>query len=389
MTIRYKNMIDFKITKRSKKSWARTGILTTPHGVVETPALVPVATKAVIKTLTSEEVKLTNTQLTISNTFHLHLKPGDQIVKKAGGINNFMKADWPTMTDSGGFQVFSLGFGHDMQVGKITKYFPGKTKEMVVDAGNKPKSVKITEDGVHFRSPFDGRKLFIGPKESIKFQENIGADIIYAFDECTPPLSTIEYAAKSLELTHRWAKICVDSKKTDQALYGIVQGSRYKTLREKASQFIDSLDFAGYGIGGDLGESKGTMDEILSWVIPNLRESHPRHMLGIGYLDDMEIIVKRGIDTVDCTVPTHFARRGIAFTSKGKIDLKQSRYLIDKNPLDKKCECHTCLTYRRNYISHLFKSDEITAMRLVTFHNLFYFNKVIADIRQKIKDGKI
>lgn len=382
-------MIEFKTLKKSKKSWARLGLLKTPHGEVETPALVPVATKAVIKTLTSEEVRATNTQLTISNTFHLHLKPGDKIVKKAGGINEFMKADWPTMTDSGGFQVFSLGFGHDMQVGKLLKYFPGKSKEMVVETGNKPKSVKITEEGVHFSSPFDGRKLFIGPKESIKFQENIGADIIYAFDECTPPLSTIDYAAKSLELTHRWAKICVNSKKTDQALYGIVQGSRYKTLREKASKFIDSLDVAGYGIGGDLGESRETMDDILSWVIPNLKEGRPRHMLGIGYLEDMEIIIKRGIDTFDCTVPTHFARRGIAFTSKGKLDLKKTRYLTDKNPLDKNCKCHTCQVYKRNYICHLFKGDEITAMRLLTFHNLFYFNKVVAGIRQKIKGGKI
>jgi queuine tRNA-ribosyltransferase len=381
-------MIEFKVLKKSKRSWARLGLLKTPHGVVETPALVPVATKAVIKTLTSEEVKATNTQLTISNTFHLHLKPGDKIVKKAGGINEFMKADWPTMTDSGGFQVFSLGFGQDMQVGKILKYFPGKT-DVVVETGNKPKSVKITEEGVHFRSPFDGSKLFIGPKESIKFQENIGADIIYAFDECTPPLSTIDYAAKSLELTHRWAKICVDSKKTNQALYGIVQGSRYQPLREKASKFIDSLDVAGYGIGGDLGESRQTMDDILSWIIPNLQDGRPRHMLGIGYLEDMEIIIKRGIDTFDCTVPTHFARRGIAFTSKGKLDLKKTRFLTDKNPIDKNCLCNTCQVYKRNYICHLFKGDEITAMRLVTFHNLFYFNKVVADIRQKIKDGKI
>lgn len=380
--------IEFQILKKSNKSWARLGILKTPHGEVETPALVPVATKAVIKTLTSEEVKQTNTQLTISNTFHLHLRPGDEIVKKAGGINNFMKADWPTMTDSGGFQVFSLGFGHDMQVGKLLKYFPGK-KELSVDVGNKPTSVKITEDGVHFRSPFDGRKLFIGPKESIKFQENIGADIIYAFDECTPPLSTLEYAAKSLELTHRWAKICVESKKTDQALYGIIQGSRYKRLREKASKYIDSLDFAGYGIGGDLGESKKTMDNILSWIIPNLRESRPRHMLGIGYLDDMEIMAKRGIDTFDCTVPTHFARRGMAFTSKGKLNMRQTKYLTDKNPLDKKCACNTCRTYTRSYISHLFRGEEITAMRLLTFHNLFFFNNYVANIRQKIRDGKI
>ncbi|MBI3633052.1 MAG: queuine tRNA-ribosyltransferase family protein, partial [Candidatus Vogelbacteria bacterium] len=244
-------------------------------------------------------------------------------------------------------------------------------------------------DGVHFRSPFDGRKLFIGPKESIKFQENIGADIMYAFDECTPPLSTIEYASKSLDLTHAWAKICIGSKKTNQALYGIVQGSRYKRLREKSSKFLDTLDFAGYGIGGDLGESRKTMDDILSWAIPNLRECRPRHMLGIGYLEDMEIIVKRGIDTFDCTVPTHFARRGAAFTSQGKLDMKQPRYLTDKNPLDKKCKCLTCQIYKRNYISHLFRADEITAMRLVTFHNLYFFNTYVENIRQKIKDGKL
>ena len=382
-------MIEFQILKKSKRSWARVGILKTPHGEVETPSLVPVATKAVIKTLTSEEVKATKTQLTISNTFHLHLKPGDQIVKKAGGINKFMNADWPTMTDSGGFQVFSLGFGHDMQVGKLLKYFPGKTKEMAVDTGSKPKNVKITPDGVHFQSPFDGRKLFIGPKESIRFQENIGADIMYAFDECTPPLSTLEYASKSLDLTHEWAKICIDSKETDQALYGIVQGSRYKSLREKSAKFLDELDFNGYGIGGDLGESRKTMDDILSWTIPNLREGRPRHMLGIGYLEDMEIITKRGIDTFDCTVPTHFARRGIAFTNKGKLDLRQSKYLTDKNPLDKKCICTTCQKYRRSYISHLIKSNEIAGMRLLTSHNLFFFNTYIEGIRQKIKDGKL
>jgi len=382
-------MIEFKILKKSKKSWARLGLLKTPHGEVETPSLVPVATKAVIKTLTSEEVKRTKTQLTISNTFHLHLRPGNQIVKKAGGINKFMNADWPTMTDSGGFQVFSLGFGRDMQVGKLVKYFTGKAKEMVVDTGSKPKSVKITEDGVHFRSPFDGRKLFIGPKESIKFQENIGADIMYAFDECTPPLSTIEYASKSLDLTHRWAKICIDSKKTDQALYGIVQGSRYKRLREKSSKFLDTLDFAGYGIGGDLGESRKTMDDILSWTIPNLQEGRPRHMLGIGYLEDMEIIIKRGIDTFDCTIPTHLARRGVAFTSKGRLDLGKTIFLKDKNPLDKKCKCEICAIYTRSYICHLIKAGEITGMRLLTFHNLYYFNTYVEGIRQKIKDGKL
>ena len=381
-------MIEFKILKKSKKSSARVGILKTPHGEVETPTLVPVATKAVIKTLTSEEVLATKTKITISNTFHLHLRPGDDVVKKAGGINKFMNLPVVTMTDSGGFQVFSLGFGRDMQVGKLLKYFTGKQKD-VVALGSNSKDVKITPDGVHFRSPIDGRQLFIGPKESIKFQEKIGADIMYAFDECTPPLSTWEYTAKSIELTHKWAKICLDSKKTGQALYGIVQGSKFKDLREKSSKYIGSLDFDGYGIGGDLGESRKSMDDVLSWTIPNLNESKPRHMLGIGYLEDMEIIIKKGIDTFDCTVPTHFARRGIAFTSKGKLDLTKTIFLKDKNPLDKKCNCTTCANYTRSYICHLMKAGEITGMRLLTFHNLFYFNTYVQGIRQKIKDGKL
>lgn len=383
-------MIKFKILKKSKKSWARLGLLETPHGVVETPSLVPVATQAVVKTLTSEDVLRTKSQILISNTFHLHLKPGEKIVKAGGQLHQFMQWPKPLMTDSGGFQVFSLGFGHDLKVGKVLKYFPGtKKKEFVIEHKSQPKSVKIDEDGVHFRSPVDGRNLFLGPQESMEIQQALGADIIFAFDECTSPLTTYEYVKKSLERTHRWAKLCQKYMKSNQALFGIVQGSRFKDLRYESSTFINSLGFPGYGIGGDLGESKDAMKKILKWTIPYLDEQKPRHLLGIGHLDDMENIVKHGIDTFDCTVPTHYARRGIAFTSSGRLDMRKSKFFKDKNPLDKKCKCEVCQTYTRSYICHLLRANEITPLRLLTFHNLYYFNTFVENIRAKIKNGKL
>ena len=365
------------------------GLLKTTHGMVETPSLVPVATQGVIKTLTSEEVQETKSQILIANTFHLHLRPGEKIVKSAGGLHKFMNWPGPLMTDSGGFQVFSLGFGHDLKIGKILKYFPGKDNKDIVDKQSQPKSVKITPDGVYFQSPVDGQKLFIGPKESIKIQEQLGADIIFAFDECTSPLSTIKYVQQSLRRTHRWAKICLQTMKSRQALFGIVQGSRFKELRQASAEFINALDFDGFGIGGDLGQSKKEMQQILDWTIPHLDENKPRHLLGIGYLEDMENIIKSGIDLFDCTVPTHYARRGIAFTSTGKLNLKQTKFLKDKKILDKKCLCLTCQNYKRNYISHLLKANEITALRLLTFHNLYFFNSFVEKIREKIKVGKI
>ena len=378
-------MIEFKILKKSKKSRARLGILKTPHGEIETPSLVPVATQAVVKTLTSDEVKQTKSQILICNTFHLHLKPGEKIVKSAGKLHKFMNWDWPLMTDSGGFQVFSLGFGRDLGMGKILKQ---KTSSKIT-TGQQPQSLKITDDGVFFRSPIDGRKLFIGPKESIKIQEDLGADIIFAFDECTSPAADHEYTSKSLEKTHQWAEICLKSKKSKQALFGIVQGGKFKNLRTQSAEFIGSLPFDGFGIGGEFGDDKKTMAKMIGWVVNKLPQSKPRHLLGIGYLEDMENIIKHGIDTFDCTVPTHYGRRGIAFTSKGKLDMRKSRLLNDKNPLDPTCECPTCQNYKRNYICHLIRAREITGMKLITIHNLYYFNTFVEKIREKIKKGKI
>lgn len=383
-------VIEFKILKKSKKSRARLGILKTPHGVVETPSLVPVATQAVIKTLTSEEVEQTKTQILIANTFHLHLKPGESIIKSAGGLHQFMNWKKPLMTDSAGYQIFSLGFGKDFGTGKILK--GSKNNEVKIKLGQQPKLLKITNDGVYFNSPLDGKKIFLGPKESIKIQEALGADIIFAFDECTSPLATYEYTKRALHRTHKWAEKCLktkNSKLKTQSLFGIVQGGKFKDLRIESARFIGSLPFDGFGIGGEFGNDKKLMLKMLDWTIKELSETKPRHLLGIGYLEDIENIIKSGVDLFDCTVPTHYARRGIAFTSLGKLDMAKNTFLKEKNPLDKKCQCFVCQNYRRNYISHLFRANEITAMKLLTFHNLYFFNTFVERIREKIKKGKI
>ena len=378
-------MIEFTLLKKSKKSRARLGILKTPHGEIETPTIVPVATQAVVKTMTSEDVLKTNTQLLISNTYHLHLKPGEDIVKKNGGIHKFMNWQKPLMTDSGGFQVFSLGFGRDFGMGKLLK----EKADQTITANDKPNNIKITKDGVFFRSYIDGRKIFIGPRESIKIQEKLGADIILAFDECTSPIADYEYTKRSLEKTHAWAKICLATKKSNQALYGIVQGGKFKDLRIESAKFIGNLPFDGFAIGGEFGDDKTKLSQMLSWVNDNLPEEKPRHLLGIGYLEDFTLAMKEGIDTFDCIVPTHYARHGIAFTSSGKLDMKKSAFLKDKKPLDLSCECQTCQSYTRSYITHLFKAKEITALRLVTFHNLYYFNSYAKKLRDDIKNGKL
>ena len=275
--------MNFKILKKSKISKARLGFIETAHGVVETPCLIPVATQAVVKTLTSEEAEQTKSQILIANTFHLHLKPGEKFIEKAGGLHRFMNWKKPLMTDSGGFQVFSLGFGKDFNTGKVLKsrnnadktrnYAEENKKELIaknllvsnsieldtkIKYGNQPKDIKITQDGVYFKSPIDGKELFLGPKESIKIQEKLGADIIFTFDECTSPIADYEYTKKSLQKTHQWAKICLKVKKSlrlgsgqaDQALFGIVQGGKYKDLRQESAKFIGSLEFDGFGIGG-------------------------------------------------------------------------------------------------------------------------------------------
>lgn len=387
-------MLEFKILKKSKKSWARLGILKTSHGEIETPTLVPVATQATIKTLSSEEVLETKSQILIANTFHLHLKPGEKIIKQAGGLHKFMNWNRPLMTDSGGFQVFSLGFGKDFGTGKIlkTNLLTSDVNRLKIGLGQQPQSLRITNDGVYFNSPIDGRKIFIGPKESIKIQEALGADIIFAFDECTSPLHDFEYTKKAMERTHRWAIECLkakNSKLKTQSLFGIVQGGKFKKLRIESAKFISSLPFDGFGIGGEFGDDKRIMAQMLDWVIKELPLNKPRHLLGIGYLEDIPKIIKAGIDLFDCTLPTHYARRGIAFTSHGELDLMKASFLKDQKPLDKKCPCFVCQNYKRNYITHLFRAKEITGMKLLTFHNLYFFNSFVENIRKEIKRSRI
>ncbi|MFC1789477.1 tRNA guanosine(34) transglycosylase Tgt [Patescibacteria group bacterium] len=378
--------MEFKIIKKSKKNKARLGLLKTSHGVVETPCLVPVATQAGIKTLISEEVLQTKSQILICNTYHMHLRPGEDIVKKSGGLHKFMNWKRPLMTDSGGFQVFSLGFGKDLGIGKILKR---KSKFYEVKKGQQPKFLKITENGVYFNSYLDGKKIFLGPKESIKIQEKLGADIIFTFDECTPPTASHEYTEKSMRKTHKWAEMCLDAKKSKQALFGIVQGGKFKDLRIKSAKFIGSLSFDGFGIGGEFGDDKSKMSQMLNWVTKELPPEKPRHLLGIGHLDDIPKIIKTGIDTFDCIAPTHYARRGIVFTSEGRLDMGKKIFLSDKNPLDKKCTCRVCKKYKRNYISHLFHAGELAALRMITLHNLFFFNTFIENIRKEIKKGRV
>lgn len=375
----------FHLLKQSKKSRARLGILKTPHGEIETPAFVPVATQATVKTLTAEEVKRTNTQLLIANTYHLHIRPGEDVVKKHGDLHKFMQWDRPLMTDSGGFQVFSLGFGKDLGTGKIIKT---EEKERIA-AGNQPTSLKITEEGVRFKSYLDGHEIFLTPKESIRIQESLGADIIFAFDECPSPLASKEYVIESMARTHRWAKESLHAKKSRQALYGIVQGGRYDDLRKESAKIIGGMQFDGFGIGGEFGNKKEGMGKMLGAVLDHLPKEKPRHLLGIGHPEDIKEVVKAGIDTFDCIIPTHYARHGAAFTSEGKINMELTRHLKDKKPVDPKCKCEVCATYSRSYICHLLRAKEITGMRLLTMHNLFYFNKLLEDIRAEIRKGKL
>lgn len=363
------------------------GVIETEHGTIETPTLVPVATQATVKTLTSQEAIETGCQILICNTFHLHLKPGEKIVKINGGLHEFMNWPRPLMTDSGGFQVFSLGFGRDFKIGKVISDSSRRDKK--IGSSDQSRNVKITEKGVFFNSPVDGAKLFIGPRESIRIQEDLGADIIFAFDECTPPQGTKEYAKNSMELTHRWAKICLEARRTKQALFGIVQGSHFKDLRRQSATAINEMGFDGFGIGGDLGISKKAITCTLNWTLPFLDESKPRHLLGIGKLEDIPMIIKNGVDLFDCTVPTHYARHGIAFIDKDKLDLNKTIFLRDKKPLLAGCRCFTCQNHSRAYVCHLLRAKELTALKLLTTHNLFFFNSIVKKIRDEIRERKL
>jgi queuine tRNA-ribosyltransferase/7-cyano-7-deazaguanine tRNA-ribosyltransferase len=384
-------MFNFKIQKQSKKSQARIGIIKTSHGIIHTPSFVPVATQGAIKgAVEPQDLKEIGIEVIFANTYHLFLRPGPEIIKDQGGLHKFMNFDGVIMTDSGGFQAFSLGWGIVHNVGKIANIFPDEAVKTNFNNKTNQKLATITDDGVKFRSHIDGKEIFLTPEKSIEIQQKLGADIILAFDECTSPLHNKKYTASALKRTHLWALRSLKAKTNKkQAIYGIVQGGVYQDLRQKSAKFINSLDFDGIAIGGSLGKSKKDMFKILNWVIPLLNNQKPRHLLGIGSLEDIEKCIKMGIDTFDCVLPTRLARNGTFLVKDGKLVISNSKYKNDKNPIERNCQCLTCQNYSRAYLRHLFQAKEMLGPRLATIHNLYFMNKIFRQIRQKILLGKI
>ncbi|OWK26820.1 MAG: hypothetical protein US76_01800 [Parcubacteria group bacterium GW2011_GWA2_38_13b] len=378
---------NFKIVKKDSNSLARAGIFITPHGAIETPAFLPVATNAALKGLNINKHKSLPIRVFIANTYHLWQRPGDGVIKKIGGLHKFMNWDGPIFTDSGGFQAFSLGCGREQGVGKIGSVFTDENVNCVEKNNVKRENlVKINEKGIKFRSFIDGSWQELTPEKSIKIQENLGADVIFAFDECTSPTHDYKYTKDSLDRTHGWAERCLKAKaRNDQALFGIVQGGVWKDLRMKSARFISRLPFDGFGIGGSLGKSKKDMYNILDWVVPLLPENKQRHLLGIGGVEDIFEGISRGVDTFDCASPTKEARHGTLWTKGGKINIRKAIYKNDKKPIEKKCGCFTCLNgFSRAYLRHLLNAGEILGYELAILHNLYFVLNLMKEIRESI-----
>ena len=375
--------MEFKILRKSKKSLARAGVLKTKHGEVQTPAFVAVSTKGTVKALTPEKVLSAGVELLISNTFHLYFEPGEKVIKKFGGIHNFSNLKIPTMTDSGGFQVFSLG----QSLGQKANKFSGKSKPKK----GVQKLVKITEDGVEFKSPFNGSTHFFTPEKSMQIQNDLGADIIFAFDECPSPLDSKKYQIEAMGRTHRWAKRSIEYHRKNgskgQAIFGIVQGGRYKDLRKKSAKEISALDFDGFGIGGTF--SKKDISLTIKEVNQILPEEKPRHLLGIGEPEDLRLAVRAGCDTFDCVLPTRLGRTGTLFSKKGKINITNAKFKGDLKPIEKDCGCSTCKNYTKGYLNHLFRAREMLGATLASIHNLYFLVNLVKEEREKILKGKI
>ncbi len=379
----------FKIKKELGGTLARTGELTTEHGVIQTPAFVPVATKATIKALTPEQVKDLGAQVVLANTYHLFLQPGDELVRDAGGLGKFMNWSGPTMTDSGGFQVFSLGAAYGKGLSKINKE---KGELLLTEADEDreeiPKIASIDPNGVTFRSHLNGDAHYFTPEKSIEIQHNLGADIIFAFDECTSPQETNHYQREALDRTHRWAKRSLEHHGKlggNQALFGIVQGGRSEILRKESAEYIGSLDFDGFGIGGSF--AKEDMTTAVQWVNSVLPKEKPRHLLGIGEPEDLFMGVENGVDLFDCVAPTRIARNGGLYTSVGKIHLMNTRFIKDFSKPDESCECYTCKNYTKAYLAHLFRANEMLAATLASIHNLYFLIHLVDNMRKAIEQG--
>ncbi len=386
--------LKFKIIKKDRKTKARLGIIKVPHGTIKTPSFIPVATKATVKALSKHDLEEINPQILMCNTYHLMLRPGADLIKKFNGLHKFMNWNKPLITDSAGFQAFSLGYGKEHFTGKIGSYFVGRKKLKKEEV---EKFALINDDYVSFKSIYDEKIKKLTPEKSIKIQEKLNADIIIALDECTSPFSSYEYTKNSLERTHSWAVRCLKAHKTNQALFGVVQGGEYKDLRQKSAKFISSLDFDGYCIGGSLGKTKKKMHQIIDWCVNLLPENKPRHLLGIGTVEDLFNAIEQGIDMFDCVAPPRLARSGYIYFSyksggniknKFRYRIKNSKYEKDNKPLDPNCNCKVCKNYSRAYIRHLFKSKELLAYNLATYHNLFFILKLMEYIRKAIRKGE-
>lgn len=379
--------LNFKIT--SEEENARTAVLELKHGIINTPALMPVATKATVKSLSPEDLHELGAQLLICNTYHLMLQPTADVIEKLGGLHRFMNWQKPLVTDSGGFQAFSLGLGKEHAVGKL--FFPGENHQGGKQQGRS--IAKINDNGIRFRSIYDNSMQYLTPEKSIKVQEKLGADMILALDECTSPLSTKQYTSESLKRTHTWAKVCLGAHKTDQAITGIIQGGHWEDLRKKSAKFITSLDFDSFAIGGSLGKSKQDMHKVIEWVIPYLPKDKPCHLLGIGVVEDIFESVERGVDLFDCVSPTRLARSGYGHlrpplgTKKNKYRLKMIsiRNATDDQPIDPHCSCKICKKYSRAYIYHLLKTEELLGYTLISYHNLHFMLALMKEIREAIE----
>lgn len=355
--------VTYELVKTCSQTGARLGRLHTPHGVIETPAFMPVGTQATVKTMSPEELKQMDAHIILSNTYHLFLRPGHDIVKRAGGLHKFMNWDRPILTDSGGFQVFSLS---EMR--------------------------KITEEGVKFKNHLNGSQLFISPEIAMEIQNALGADIIMAFDECPPYPADYDYCKQSLERTTRWAERCLNShaRKHDQALFAIIQGGMYKDLRKQSALELTSLDFPGYAIGGlSVGEPKPIMYEVLDHTIPLLPANKARYLMGVGSPDALLDGAIRGIDMFDCVLPTRIARNGTVMTSEGRKVIRNAQFAEDFEPIDPACNCYTCRNYSRAYIRHLIKADETFGIRLTTIHNLHFLLDLMRGVRQAIREDRL
>lgn len=359
-----KQALNFEIKKIDKKTGARLGVMHLPHGDVETPVFMPVGTQATVKSMTSEELKEeVKSHIILSNTYHLYLRPGHELIREAGGLHKFMNWDRNILTDSGGFQVFSLG---DLR--------------------------KITEEGVEFRSHLNGSKHFISPEKSMEIQNALGSDIMMAFDECAPYGASYDYVQKSMRRTTRWAKRCKEYHKNtqNQALFGIVQGGFFKDLRKESAKELAKLDFPGYAVGGiSVGEPKEEFLDILRYTTPLLPENKPRYLMGVGSPDYLIEAAISGIDMCDCVMPTRMARNGTALTHFGQVNLLNACHAKDFTTLDKECDCYTCKNYTKAYIRHLFKAKEILGARLLSIHNLRFLVNLMENVREAIKQDSL